>query len=140
MRYRAFDTPRYTYWPHPPAQITHHPSAWGSEAKLYRFNEPCYLLTLPLCAGFLRAQETQIQYLSGKGPKDAAQWGFYVTGGRRSGTWTTIAVPSNWEQQGFGAYNYGQETAKSNEHGLYRLRFPARATGKAAAFAWCSKA
>ena len=69
------------------------------------------LLALLLCAGFLRAQETQIQYLSGKGPKDAVPWDLQVTGGRRSGTWTTIAVPSNWEQQGFGGYNYGQEAA-----------------------------
>jgi hypothetical protein len=84
------------------------------------------LLALCLCAGSVRAQETQIQYLSGQGPKDAKQWDFQITGGRRSGTWTTIAVPSNWEQQGFGAYNYGQEAApKSTEHGLYRLRFPA---------------
>jgi hypothetical protein len=89
------------------------------------------LLALLSCAGFLPAQETQIQYLSGKGPKDAAQWDFFATGGRRSGAWTTIAVPSNWEQQGFGGYNYGQETApKSNEHGLYRLRFPVRAEWK----------
>jgi hypothetical protein len=88
------------------------------------------LLALLICAGFLQAQETQIQYLSGKGPKDATTWDFFVTGGRRSGAWTTIAVPSNWEQQGFGAYNYGQEYAKSNEHGLYRLRFPAPAEWK----------
>ena len=89
------------------------------------------LLALGLCAGLLRADETEIQYLSGKGPKDARQWEFFVTGGRRSGAWTTIAVPSNWEQQGFGAYNYGQEPAKkSDEHGLYRLRFPVPAEWK----------
>ena len=88
------------------------------------------LLALSLCAGFVRAEETQIQYLSGKGPKDAVQWEFSVTGGRRSGAWTTIAVPSNWEQQGFGSYNYGQEPVKSDEHGLYRLRFSAPADWK----------
>ena len=88
------------------------------------------LLALLLCAGFVRAEETRIQYLSGKGPADATQWEFSVTGGRRSGTWTTIAVPSNWEQQGFGTYNYGQEPVKSDEHGLYRLRFPAPADWK----------
>jgi hypothetical protein len=82
------------------------------------------LLALVLCAGFVRAEETQIQYLSGKGPKDATQWEFSVTGGRRSGAWTTIAVPSNWEQQGFGTYNYGQEPVKSDERGLYRHHFP----------------
>ena len=84
-----------------------------------------------LCAGLVRAEETQIQYLSGKGPKDAVQWDFQASGGRRSGAWTTIPVPSNWEQQGFGGYNYGQEAApKSDEHGLYRLRFPVRAEWK----------
>jgi hypothetical protein len=50
-------------------------------------------------------------------------WEFSVTGGRHAGTWTTIPVPSNWELQGFGAYNYGQETGKPDEHGLYRFRF-----------------
>ena len=44
--------------------------------------------------------------------------------------WTTIPVPSNWELQGFGAYNYGQENVKSDEHGLYRLRFPVPADWK----------
>jgi hypothetical protein len=50
-------------------------------------------------------------------------WEFSVTGGRRAGEWTTIAVPSNWEQHGFGTYNYGQEKNKADEHGLYRMRF-----------------
>ena len=81
------------------------------------------LLALTFLAVASSAQETEIRYLSGKGPKDAVPWDFYVTGGRRSGAWTTIPVPSNWELQGFGAYNYGQESAKSQEHGLYRLRF-----------------
>jgi hypothetical protein len=83
------------------------------------------LLTLLLSALPLGAQQTQIQYLSGKGPKDAREWDFLVTAGRRSGTWTKIAVPSNWEQQGFGSYNYGQEFTKSDERGQYRLRFTA---------------
>src|SRR3954451_2024067 len=84
-------------------------------------------LAFSFCAALLFAEETQTQYLSGKGPKDAVPWEFSVTAGRRSGTWTTIPVPSNWEQQGFGSYNYGQESAKSSEHGLYRLRFTAPA-------------
>ncbi len=32
--------------------------------------------------------------------------GFLRTTGRRSGKWDKIAVPSNWELQGFGTYNY----------------------------------
>lgn len=69
-------------------------------------------------------KQTERQYLSGHGPKDAVPWEFQCTAGRRAGEWTTIPVPSNWEQQGFGAYNYGQEPVKkSDEHGLYRLKF-----------------
>src|SRR6185369_10454768 len=43
--------------------------------------------------------ETEIRYLSGTGKDDAVMWDFYCTGGRRSGVWTKIPVPSNWEQQ-----------------------------------------
>jgi hypothetical protein len=74
---------------------------------------------------------TEYSYLSGHGPKDAVPWEFSVTGGRRSGEQTTIPVPSNWELQGFGGYNYGQEPVpKANEHGLYRLHFTAPAAWK----------
>ena len=40
--------------------------------------------------------------LSGKGPSDAIEWDFHCSSGRRSGEWTKIPVPSNWEQHGFG--------------------------------------
>jgi len=79
-----------------------------------------------LAAGIfpVKALETELRYLSGHGPKDAVPWEFSVTKGRRAGEWTTIPVPSNWEQQGFGTYNYGESPgAKADEHGLYRLRF-----------------
>jgi beta-galactosidase/beta-glucuronidase len=41
-------------------------------------------------------------------------------------------VPSQWELQGFGTYNYGQEPNKSTEHGLYCTTFkvPAAWTGR----------
>ena len=65
-----------------------------------------------------------MRYLSGHGPKDAVPWEFSVTEGRRAGEWTTLPVPSNWEQHGFGSYNYGESPgAKAAEHGLYRLKF-----------------
>ncbi|MBP2161618.1 MULTISPECIES: glycoside hydrolase family 2 TIM barrel-domain containing protein [Asticcacaulis] len=87
-----------------------------------------------LCFGAspgLAAPETERVYLSGQGPKDAVPWEFSVTGGRRAGETTTIPVPSNWEQHGFGTYNYGeQRLARSNEHGLYRLRFTPSADWK----------
>ena len=66
---------------------------------------------------------TERQYLSGRGPADAVPWEFTVTAGRRAGEQATIPVPSQWELQGFGTYNYGQEPSKSSEHGLYRLHF-----------------
>ncbi|GGF23489.1 glycoside hydrolase family 2 TIM barrel-domain containing protein [Echinicola rosea] len=55
----------------------------------------------------LKAQETEIQYLSGKGYQDTKEWEFKISGGRNSGEWSTISVPSVWEQEGFGKYQYG---------------------------------
>lgn len=68
-------------------------------------------------------QETEIVYLSGKGTDDAVEWDFYCTKGRKSGEWTKIPVPSNWELHGFGNYNYGHDSNKSDEEGLYRKTF-----------------
>jgi hypothetical protein len=68
--------------------------------------------------------ETQRHYLSGHGPADAVPWEFMVNGGRRAGQMTTIPVPSQWELQGFGTYNYGQEPRKkADEQGFYRIHF-----------------
>ena len=53
------------------------------------------------------ATETQIQYLSGKGYQDTKEWEFKVSDGRNSGKWSTINVPSVWEQEGYGKYQYG---------------------------------
>lgn len=64
-------------------------------------------LLWPLLPAALSAGETEVRYLSGRGPEDAVPWEFLCTGGRNSGLWTTIPVPSCWEQQGFGTYNYG---------------------------------
>lgn len=68
--------------------------------------------------------DTEIQFLSGRGPSDAVPWEFTVTGGRRAGETATIPVPSHWEQHGFGTYDYGQTLPKlGTERGLYRTRF-----------------
>lgn len=64
-------------------------------------------LLWPVLLSGLPARETEVRYLSGTGPEDAVPWEFLCTGGRQSGAWTTIPVPSCWEQQGFGTYNYG---------------------------------
>jgi len=84
-----------------------------------------------LAAAGAVAPETQIRYLSGTGPNDAVPWEFFCTEGRRSGAWTTIRVPSCWEQEGFGTYNYGvlfrgkraDMTKLAREQGRYRLSF-----------------
>ncbi|MEO0797140.1 MAG: glycoside hydrolase family 2 TIM barrel-domain containing protein [Verrucomicrobiota bacterium] len=64
-------------------------------------------------------------YLSGKGPSDAVDWDFLCSAGNQSGAWTTIPVPSNWEQEGFGNYNYGHDdpATKYEETGTYRTTF-----------------
>jgi len=81
------------------------------------------LIVFFLCVQSLPAQGTETLYLSGKGKDDPVQWEFYCTDGRNSGRWTTIAVPSNWELQGFGTYNYGHDKNKASEQGRYRYRF-----------------
>jgi len=78
------------------------------------------------------AQDTEVVYLSGLGKDDPVTWEFFCTAGRNSGAWTTIGVPSNWELQGFGTYNYGHDKNKGNEQGKYRRSFtvPDRWSGK----------
>ncbi len=62
--------------------------------------------------------ETERKYLSGTGPDDAVEWDFYCTAGRKSGVWTKIKVPSCWEQEGFGEYNYGVNFYGKKTHPL----------------------
>lgn len=67
------------------------------------------------------AQSNEIQFLSGTGADKTVNWEFFCSEGMNSGKWTTIAVPSCWEQQGFGAYNYGHDKFENrlNETGTY---------------------
>jgi hypothetical protein len=79
---------------------------------------------LPMfCA--VKAQETAQLYLSGTGNDHTVNWEFFCTAGANSGKWTTIPVPSNWELQGFGKYDYGfaKEVNKGKEQGLYKYKF-----------------
>ncbi|BDD12023.1 beta-galactosidase (plasmid) [Fulvitalea axinellae] len=71
------------------------------------------------------AQESQRQYLSGKGIDDAVSWDFYCTKGMNSGKWSTIPVPSSWEPQGFGTprYGLGKNMVKADERGIYKHEF-----------------
>lgn len=86
---------------------------------------------------FAFAQEKQIKYLSGTDNKNTVSWDFYCTGGRNSGKWTQIQVPSHWEQQGFGAYNYGRDYKTygrnfrfADEQGMYKYNFNVPASWK----------
>ncbi|KPK45040.1 MAG: hypothetical protein AMJ65_01120, partial [Phycisphaerae bacterium SG8_4] len=81
------------------------------------------LLAFALGGNTLPAQETELQYLSGHGKDDPVKWQFHCSGGQNSGRWTTIDVPSNWEFQGFGTYNYGHDDPKASEQGRYRYSF-----------------
>lgn len=73
----------------------------------------------------LKAQQTEKLYLSGTGNDNTVNWDFFCTAGANSGKWTSIPVPSNWELQGFGKYNYGfnKEENKGKEQGLYKYKF-----------------
>lgn len=63
--------------------------------------------------------ETQRLYLSGHGCDDMVDWDFFCSDGRNSGQWTTIGVPSCWELQGFGTYQYGMRFyGKSRPEGI----------------------
>ena len=66
----------------------------------------------------LDVYKRQRQYLSGRGCDDMVQWDFMCTGGNNSGKWTKIGVPSCWERQGFGTYQYGMK--------FYGKAFPER--------------
>ncbi len=72
---------------------------------------------------FTYSQETEILYLTGTGNDDTVPWEFYCSDGMNSEKWTTIPVPSCWELQGFGSYNYGIDAwdDRMNEYGIYRL-------------------
>lgn len=80
----------------------------------------------------LFSQQTEKVYLSGKGPADTKQWEFFCTGGMNANKWTTIAVPSCWELQGFGKYDYGfaKDSIRGKEQGLYKYEFNVSAAWK----------
>jgi len=84
----------------------------------------------PLSVFSNQPPEKQIQYLSGTDNENTVTWDFFCTDGRKSGYWTKIEVPSHWEQQGFGSYNYGRDyytygrnVKYADEKGMYRYEF-----------------
>lgn len=89
---------------------------------------------IALCAVCASAQSADTQtlrkYLSGHGCDDMVNWDFYCTDGMNSGKWTHIGVPSCWELQGFGTYQYGMRfygkikpEGIADEQGKYRYEF-----------------
>ena len=81
------------------------------------------------------AQKSEIIFLSGTDAARTVDWDFFCTDGRNSGKWTKIPVPSNWELQGFGTYNYGHDWRNENrkpgkERGLYKHQFEVPASWK----------
>ena len=88
-----------------------------------------FLLALGLLFSIhLYSQNTEIVYLSGTDAANTVDWDFYCTDGMNSGKWSKIPVPSNWELQGFGIYNYGHDWRNKDiklgkEHGLYKHEF-----------------
>ena len=77
-------------------------------------------------ASLARAVETETQYLSGHGKDDPVQWQFMCDKGMNANKWSTIGVPSNWQLQGFGIYEYGQPKPANGwprVHGIYRRTF-----------------
>lgn len=91
------------------------------------------LLSTLALATTLAAQnlpQTERQYLSGHGCDDMVEWDFFCTDGRNSGKWTKIGVPSCWELQGFGTYQYGITfygkafpEGVADEKGMYKYEF-----------------
>jgi len=91
------------------------------------------LLSTLALATTLTAQnlpQTERQYLSGRGCDDMVEWDFFCTDGRNSGKWTKIGVPSCWELQGFGTYQYGITfygkpfpEGVADEKGMYKYEF-----------------
>lgn len=71
----------------------------------------------------VNGQNTDVKYLSGQGFDDAVEWDFFCTAGRKSGEWSKIKVPSCWEMEGYGTFNYGHDKPKAEESGLYKTSF-----------------
>lgn len=96
-------------------------------------NKVLIITILSLISLYLQAQSTAksaIQYLSGTDVTHPKTWQFQVSGGRKAGIWSTIQVPSHWEQQGFGTYNYGRDDVTfgklfkyADEQGFYKTEF-----------------
>lgn len=89
-----------------------------------------FVLFSNLLAAQKQSTNTERIYLSGRGADDMVQWDFFCTDGANSGKWTKIGVPSCWELQGFGTYQYGMRwygkafpDGVAAEKGMYKYEF-----------------
>jgi len=73
----------------------------------------------------LNAQQTERLYLSGTGSDKTVNWEFFCNSGMNANKWSTIPVPSCWELQGFGKYDYGfaRDSIRGKEKGMYKYSF-----------------
>ena len=90
------------------------------------------LVLFCLCSlgAWAQNHDTHRLYLSGTGCDDMVKWDFMCSDGRNSGKWTKIGVPSCWELQGFGTYQYGMRfygkampEGIADEKGQYKTEF-----------------
>ena len=99
-----------------------------------RFALPAAAMSLALMLVVpVTGQDTQYQYLSGRGKDDAVRWRFLCTTGALSGFWTNLPVPSQWDMHGFGHLNYKKDPTNAwTERGLYEheFRVPANWSGQ----------
>lgn len=80
----------------------------------------------------VHSQQTEKVYLSGTGSDHTVNWEFFCTAGMNANKWATIPVPSCWELQGFGKYDYGfaKDSVRGKEKGLYKYSFDVPAAWK----------
>ncbi len=71
----------------------------------------------------VHSQQTIVQYLSGTDKDHTVQWDFLCTSGMQSNQWSKIPVPSCWEEQGFGTFNYFEDKINPDETGFYKYSF-----------------
>ena len=95
---------------------------------------PCVVIWLFLLSALSAfAFETETQFLSGHDKDDAVPWEFFCTSGAKSGFWTNLPVPSQWDVKGFGTVNYYKDLTNAfDEKGLYAHNFtvPAKWSGR----------
>lgn len=99
-------------------------NSWATIRRAFLFLAILGFLNIDV-ASSLAAQSQQMM-LSGQGKDDPVQWDFICDGGMNANKWSKIAVPSNWELQGFGVYEYGRPVPKtgwSKVQGKYRRTF-----------------